>query len=290
MAERQTLDIRNPGPDLPAWAEPARGIGQSILANPLPVVIGIAVVLVCLAAGGAIQLSRMAAEADAATAYANAVFEEDEEARYTALETASKYDSPWGVEALYLLGEEAIAKSEWDKARTAFEQVVSNHADSPLAPRAAEGLAFIDEANGAYEQALEGYRKVAANWPDSFAGRCQPYNIARVLETLGQMRDAVASYKNQAVVFKDSKIAEEANTALDRLRISHPDLFADEAAAEAAPVVDGAAAPATEAASAEAAPATTEPAAASEAPAPAADAAEPVAETPAAEPAPAAAQ
>lgn len=288
MAERQTIDINEPVRDLPGWAQPLFDLGNKILANAVPLAIGTLIILACLGVGGLVQLNRVAAESKAATQYATAVFEEDEEARPAALETAGSAAGNWGVEATYLAGEAALAKSEWDKARAAFEKVVNEHADSPVAPRAAEGLAFIDESTGAFEQALEGYRKVSSNWPDSFAARCQPYNIGRVQETLGQMRDAVASYERQAEVFEGSKIAEEANTALERLKISHPELFATDAAAapaEAAPAA-AEAAPETAAPAAEPAPAVdaavapAEPAAAPAESAPAAEAPAP-AEAPA---------
>lgn len=239
MAERQTININEPVSDLPDWAIPFRNVGRQIIANPLPVVLGIVVVLLCLAAAGAIQLSRKAAAREAASKYAFALFEEDEAARLAALEAASTEPAPWGVEALYMVGEEAIARSEWDKARTAFETLVKDHANSPLAPRAAEGLAFIDESTGAIGQAIEGYRTVATRWPDSFAGRCQPYNLGRVLETAGNWRDAVAAYENQSVVFPESRIAAEAEVALDRLRVSHPELF-DGGVADSTEVVDAA--------------------------------------------------
>ena len=242
MAERQTINPNQPAPELPGWAEPIYELGAKLVNNIVPIGIGTLVILACLGIAGLIQVSRVAAEREAVTTFANALFEEDEAERAAALEAAGQAEGAWGVEAAYLAGEAALAKSEWDKARASFEKIVNEHADSPLAPRAAEGLAFIDEANGAFEQALEGYQKVSTNWPDSFAARCQPYNIGRVQETLGQMRYAVDSYKNQSVVFKDSKIAADAETALERLRISHPDLFTDEAAA-----TDPAAAPAPEA-------------------------------------------
>ena len=265
MAERQTIDINEPVRDLPGWAQPLFELGNKLVANAVPIAIGGLIIVACRGVGGLVQLNRVAAESQAATTYASAVFEEDEEARPAALEAAGDAAGNWGVEATYLAGETALSKSEWDKARAAFEKVVNEHADSTLAPRAAEGLAFIDESTGAFEQALEGYRKVSTNWPDSFAARCQPYNIGRVQETLGQMRDAVESYKNQAKVFDGSKIAEEANTALERLKISHPELFADAAAAatETAPAAAEVAPAATDAApAADAAVAAPEPAAA----------------------------
>lgn len=234
MAERKTLNINETMDDMPEWAHQARDLGRSIAANPIPVAVALIVILLCLLAAGAIQLSRIAADRAAATLYAAAVFEEDDAKRIEALETASKQSGRWGIEALYLLGEEAAAKGDWDKARNAFGALVKEHAASPLAPRAAEGLAFIDETTGAVEQAIEGYRNIVAQWPDSFAGRCQPYNLGRALETIGNLRDAVAAYKNQSVVFPESKVAADAEVALARLQVSHPELF------------DGAAQPAAE--------------------------------------------
>lgn len=254
MAERKTLNINETVDDMPEWAHQARDLGRSIAANPVPVAAGIIVVVLCLIAAGAIQLSRVAADRAASSVYAAAIFEEDDAKRIEALEAASKEGGRWGIEALYLLGEEAAAKGDWDKARNAFGTLVKEHATSPLAPRAAEGLAFIDETTGAVEQAIEGYRNIAAQWPDSFAGRCQPYNLGRALETTGNQRDAIAAYKNQSVVFPESKMAADAEVALARLQVSHPELFDGAAAPAEAPVTESEAT-ASEAPAAEAAPA-----------------------------------
>ena len=151
MAERKTLNINETVDDMPEWAHQARDLGRSIAANPVPVAVGIIVVVLCLVAAGAIQLSRIAGDRAAASVYAAAIFEEDDAKRIEALEAASKEGGRWGIEALYLLGEEAAAKGDWDKARNAFGTLVKEHAASPFAPRAAEGLAFIDETTGAVE-------------------------------------------------------------------------------------------------------------------------------------------
>ncbi|MFM1918410.1 MAG: hypothetical protein RLZZ303_44, partial [Candidatus Hydrogenedentota bacterium] len=142
MAERKTLNINETVDDMPEWAHQVRDLGRSIAANPVPVAVGLIVVVLCLVAAGAIQLSRIAADRAAASVYAAAIFEEDDAKRIEALEAASQEAGRWGIEALYLLGEEAAAKGDWDKARNAFGTLVKDHAASPLAPRAAEGLAF----------------------------------------------------------------------------------------------------------------------------------------------------
>ena len=270
MANQNTIKVTHSRDALPEWAEPAASLGSRVLANPLPVVVGIIVVVVCLVVGGLVTLARMAADREAVTQYAEALFTEGEEERLPKLEAATQASGMWGVEATYMAGEEALKAGNADKARSSFESVVTNHSDSPLAPRAAEALAFLDETAGAYEQALEGYNKVEQNWPDSFAAKYQPYNIGRVQETMGDWKMAVAAYQRQSIVFPDSKIAKKAEIALERLRISHPDAFpaAAEApaaepaisltpetgaaetapATEAAPTADGAVAPAEESA------------------------------------------
>ena len=253
--------------------------------NPKTVLGGVAFVIVCALLGGVYSLNASLKDREAMTVYAAALDEEEPAARVEALQAVAAAGNRWSVEALYLAGEAAIEAKTYDKARELLQKVVTDHADSPFAPQAAEGLAFLDENDGKLEEALAGYTKVFETWDDTFTGRRQPTNMARIQEELGKLPEAIASYKKQTEIFPDSTLAANAEQALARLKSEHPDLFPDEAAAPAAET-PAAEAPAAEAPAAEA-PAAEAPAAeapAAEAPAAEAPAAEaPAAEAPAAE-------
>jgi len=264
----------------PVWMQEMGGIALRVQANPLPYAAGVLVILASLAAGGVYQLLQAAKAKDASTDFAAAAFVEDEAARLAALEEVAGKHHAWSDEALYLVAEDRLAKKELDAAAQAYQQILSSYPDSEWAPRAAEGLAYIDELNDVLIDAVTGYERVRDQWPDSYAARLQPYNIARACESMGDMERAVKEYQNQLTVFPESKVAEKAQMALDRIRGTHPALFSDAPADAAAP-----AAPAAEAAPAESAPAVATPAeAAPEASAPAEAA--PAESTPAEMPAP----
>jgi len=249
--------------------------------NPKTVVAGLAFVVICALLGGIYSLNASVKDRHAMTTYADALDEEDAAARAEALRVVAAAGNRWSVEALYLSGEASIEAKAYDKAREALTKVVSEHADSPFAPQAAEALAFLDENDGKVEEALAGYTKVFETWDDTFTGRRQPLNMGRLQEALGKLPEAIASYNKQKEIFPDSSFATSAEQALARLKSEHVDLFPAEAApalevapaAEAAPAVEVAPAP-------EAAPAIEVAPAAEAVPAPEA--------APAAEPAPAA--
>ena len=215
----------------PVWMQELAGIALRVQANPLPYAAGLLVILASLAAGGLYQLLQAAQSKDASTDFASAVFTEDEAARIAALEAVADKQHAWSDEALYLLAEERLAKKELDAAAQAYQDLLSSHPESEWAPRAAEGLAYIDELNGVLVDAIGGYERVRDQWPDSFTARLQPYNIGRASESMGDMARAVDEYERQLAVFPESRISAKAQTALDRLRRSNPELFPEDSAA-----------------------------------------------------------
>jgi tetratricopeptide (TPR) repeat protein len=246
--------------------------------NPKTVLAGIAFVAVCAVLGAVYSLNASVKDRHAMTEYADALDEEEPAVRVEALQAVAAAGNRWSVEALYLAGEAAIEAKSYDKARELLQKVVTEHADSPFAPQAAEGLAFLDENDGKLEEALAAYTKIFETWDDTFTGRRQPTNMARLQEELGKLPEAIASYKKQVEIFPDSSLSASAEQALARLKSEHADLFPEEVPAAEAPAAE---APAAEASAAEA-PAVEAPAA--EAPAAEAPAVEaPAAEAPAAE-------
>ncbi len=248
--------------------------------NPTKVAGGAGFLLLCIAIGGVFSVKNSADALKENTEYAVAATTEEPGLKAEALAEIADENSRWSVEALYVSGETAIEAKSYDKAREAFEAVLANHSDSEFAPKAADGLAFLNENAGKFEEALAGYTKVFETWSDSLTGRRQPFNMARVEEALDKFPEAIAHYQQQIEIFPESSVSRKSQAALDRLKMAKPDLFpetpaeedAAEVAVEAAPMEE--AATAADAAPVEATPApAVEAAPAEEAPATAADAA-----------------
>jgi len=233
MAE---LELKGPGAGRAADNEEAQSDWQWLVTyvqeNPRTIVAGVLFLLACILAGALFSLYNTAKDRQVMTGYAAALVEEDAATRAEELKEVAAGDSRWSVEALYLAGEASIEAKAYEDARDAFAGVLSKGPKSAFAAPAAEGLAFLDENAGKLDEALAGYQNVFATYSDTFIGRRQPTNIARVQEALGQLPEAVASYELQVERFPDSALAGAAEQALARLKASNPDLFPEEAPLE----------------------------------------------------------
>lgn len=208
--------------------------------NPTKVAGGAGFLLLCIVIGGLFSLKNMADDRKATTAYAVALQTEDPDLRAQELKKVAEDNTRWSIEARYMMGEAAIEAKAYDKAREAFQEILTRHGDSEYAPMAADGLAFLDENDGKLEEALQGYSDILTKWDDTFTARRQPYNIGRLQEELGKTTEAVASYQQQLELFPESSVARKSQIALDRLKTSNPDLFPteDEPVAEEAATPD----------------------------------------------------
>ena len=200
-------------------------VQEYVQENPLFCAAAAGLVAVCLVAGILYWAHGVASEHEAMTRYAQAMATEDPAQRAAELEELAQGPGRWAAEALYMAGESAIRAQEYDTAEAAFRRVREQYPDTEYVPRAVEGLAFLAENRGDLQEALEGYQEVSEKWPGSFAGRCQPLNIARVQEGLGNLGAAIESYQAQTELFPGSHAAAKAQAALERLSGKHPDLF-----------------------------------------------------------------
>lgn len=196
-----------------------------VVENPILYVIAIVFVGVVLLIATLVNLGVEANVKGVSTDFARALDREDVTAQVAALEDVSKGRGRIAADALYLRGELAIRADDPATARTSFEQLRSTHPDYEFTPDAVEGLGFLEEEEGNYEQAIRFYREVQNSWPDYFAARRQPYNIGRCQEKLGQYEEAKESYEAQLDIFPNSRIAARAQSALNELRAKRPDLF-----------------------------------------------------------------
>jgi TolA-binding protein len=259
-----------------------------VLQNPKLYLIGVGVVIVCVFAGMAFRSYTAGQQQEINTTLAKALQNEDPALRVTELDAATKASGDTGARALYLQAEAAYQAKQADKAKELFANLRQKYPTSEYVPASVEALGNIAENAEAYDDAIARYREVLDKWPTDFAARRQQLNVARCLERQNKLSEAITAYKAQLDAFPESNAATDAQTALDRLKAAHADLFpAEEKKAEEASVVP--AAPAAADATIQAAPA--EAPAAAPAPAEAAPAAAPAPEAaPAPAPAPAPAQ
>jgi len=225
-AEEQTLSY---------WEWPYKYVRE----NP-QMTAGIAgLVILCIAAALLHRISSQAADAAIMTEYAAAMTTaEDPAERVRALgKLLDEGAGRWTPEVTYMMGESAIQAKEYDKAREILSRVRSEFSKTEYAPRAAEGIAFLDENAGKNEEALKGYQEVKDKWKDTLTGKLQPLNIARVYETMGSIDKAIAAYNEQKQLFPDSSSARKADFELRRLKEAHPDLFPKEEEKPAASAV-----------------------------------------------------
>lgn len=200
---------------------------HSILEKPWHYGIGLAVIVLALLFSIGYQQHTAKAKRDLYTRYARALEagEPAEQARQLEAAAAKGSASP---EVLYMLGETALKAGEYDKATAAFERLRQEFSGDKHVPDAVEAIGFIAQENEDYDGALKAYTEIVEKWPQSFAARRQPLNIARVREAQGELADAVQAYEDQTYQFPGSSVAQESEAALARLRDSHPDLFAQE--------------------------------------------------------------
>lgn len=204
-------------------------LGQHIQQNPALYIGGVLFIGLAIVAGLTINLGVDAAKRSEATAVARALTEEDASLRGQNLLDAVPAAGDFAPDALFQAGNSFYEAGEFEKARTAFERLVNEHPESDLAADGYEGLGYVAEELGEYEQALAQYN-TAAEKAGSYAARRQAFNIGRVHERLLNFEAAKEAYEEQTRIFPGSVIAQNATAALMRLEQEHPELFPAETA------------------------------------------------------------
>jgi tetratricopeptide (TPR) repeat protein len=208
--------------------------------NPLIYVAAVVFTIVVAVAGVFYFTTSEAARKDMATAYMEALLIETPEERAAELaRVAGELRGDFAAEALYMAGEASYRAGDYDQARSFYERVRAEHAGSPFAAAATEGLGYILLDQDDPEAAMERFREIKSNYPTTFEAKRQSYNIARAAEKAGDLDAAFEHFGNQINDFPGSSIAQQAQAALDRLRREHPERFPDALALEppAAPAI-----------------------------------------------------
>jgi len=190
---------------------------------------GAVFILICLAIGALIRVNTVVKQKEITTRYAEAALEEDPAARLENYQAIRDSSGRWTPEVLYMMGETAIEAGEFDAARQAFEDVVSDYGDSDFAAQAQDGLAFLARNDGRLEDALKTYEELVSKWPGEYLARRAHFTMGEILEELDRPEEAIAAYRKQATIFPESTVATKAENALKRMAETFPDLFPDDA-------------------------------------------------------------
>lgn len=192
---------------------------------------GVIFIGLAIVAGLTINMGVAAAKRSEATAFARAMAEEDQTLRGQALESAAAAAGDFGDDALFAAGNAFYAAGEYEKAGEAYARVISDYPESDLLGEAYEGLGYVAEEQGEFEQAIAQYTK-ALETTGTFASKRQDFNIGRVHERLKDFTAAKQAYEAQVINFPGSVVAQNATAALTRLQETYPELFPQEVASE----------------------------------------------------------
>jgi len=159
-----------------------------------------------------IQKDKKIAQADAALAAADSP---------EALElVASNYaDTEAGLLASLLVADRYFQQKQWDKASAAYQNIINQHFQSPLAPSARIGLAAVLESTGKIDDAVKTYKSAAADFPDSFQAPQALFSAARLLE-VKQPLEARKIYEEIITSHSESAWKSEAEDRLKSLETS----------------------------------------------------------------------
>ncbi|MGI6138327.1 MAG: tetratricopeptide repeat protein [Candidatus Hydrogenedentes bacterium] len=186
-------------------------------------------ILICAAVAALIQINSVVKDQHVMTAYAAAMQEEELPLRLEKLDDIDlNHAGRWAAEILYMKGETALETNNWDLAGTALEEVYTEYKGNEFAAQAADGLAFLALEQNRLDDALTYYQDMVSQWPDDFTARRAYFKMGELLEKMDRTEEAVTMYRKQTAVFPESSVAQKSEAALERLRTSHPDFFADE--------------------------------------------------------------
>ncbi|HIA46655.1 MAG TPA: tetratricopeptide repeat protein [Candidatus Hydrogenedentes bacterium] len=192
--------------------------------NPMLYVGGIAVIAFVVIATLLFRLNSDLKSRDQASVFAAALDIEDPMEKMEALGEITKDSSKYIAEVLYMHGHAAMESEDYETAKASFTTLRDKHPGFEFTPDGVEALGAIHEINSDYEAAIAVYKDIQATWPDSFAARRQPFNIARCHEENDNPDEALAAYQDQLQTFPGSNVAAHAQQKLDQLRAKNPTL------------------------------------------------------------------
>ena len=121
--------------------------------------------------------------------------------------------------ALYYLADGYYASEQYDLARTCYEEYLREYPRANFAPNAQEGLGYVAESEGKFDEAIEHYRKLVQRYGDSYIAQHAWYNIARCYEERGDWANAADAYEKQVSLYPESTWSDRAEARLGEVRL-----------------------------------------------------------------------
>lgn len=161
-----------------------------------------------------------ARQAEALRAVEQALASETIEARLSLLQNVvDEYGSTLsGVRALYHLGNAYYESGQYDPARQRYEQFLRKYPRAQFSPNAQEGLAYVAESEGKFDEAVKHYMTLIEIYGDSYLAQHAWYNIGRCYEQTGDWVGAIDGYEKQVSLFPMSAWTDKAEARLGEIR------------------------------------------------------------------------
>ena len=163
-------------------------------------------------------------QAEALRAVEQALASETVEARLPLLQdVVDEYGGTlFGVRASYYLGDAYYESRQYDLARKCYDDYLRKYPRAEFSPNALEGLAYVAESEGKFEEAIEHHRKLAETYGDSYIAQHAWYNIGRCYEQTGNWASAADAYERQISLYPMSAWSGKADARLGEIRFKLP--------------------------------------------------------------------
>ena len=124
-------------------------------------------------------------------------------------------NSKAGGAALIYIGESSCLLGELDEAEEVFNEYLAKHGEGEFSARAQEGLGHVMEERGKFREAIDAYRKICENYPDSFLCPQAILSIARCYGAIKEWAEAKKAYEELLSLYPWSSSATLAQAYLD---------------------------------------------------------------------------
>lgn len=122
------------------------------------------------------------------------------------------------VQALYYMGDAYYGSGQYGLARECYEQYLQEYPRGQFAPNAQEGVAYVAESEGKFDEAIGHYMKLVETYGDSHIAQHAWYNIGSCHEQTGEWAAAADAYETQLSLHPMSAWTGKAETRLGEIR------------------------------------------------------------------------
>jgi len=140
-----------------------------------------------------------------------------------------------GGRAVLFAASAYFEKGQYDEAQKQFEAFLANYSDSPLRGTAMFCVAACKDALGQTADAIDGYRRVASSFANSYLAFQAKLAMGGLYESQGEASQALAVYDELSHTTVPVTYSSEAGSRRESLLKKHPELApAEEAVVESA--------------------------------------------------------